>query len=177
MVFMIAGFPGDTEKDLQETLAFAESLAQSARGAGGFVFKIGECHVYPKTRLYELARSLPDVVFDDDGVFGQNVVRRPSKTLSFETVIETTRRVFSLSRPSGDLNRVLRQMMPFFRLPAAALTDQMIVDKCYRDRDREIFDVHGESLARFRTLVPALVDRHKEGQSAERRRRQLDLSR
>ncbi len=176
MVFMIAGFPGDTEKDLQASLEFAQALAAGAPKTGGFLFKIGECHVYPKTRLYELAHSLPDVVFDEDGVFGQNVVRRPSGDLAFETVLDYTGRIFRLSRPSEKLERVLREMMPFFRLPAAALSDDMIVDKCYRDRDRKVFDVRTESLALFRAAAPALVDRYREAQSAARGLRQLDLS-
>jgi hypothetical protein len=175
MVFMIAGFPGDTEKDLKESLAFAESLAAAARGDGGFLFKIGECHVYPKTRLFDLASSLPGVIFDEDGVFGQNVVRQPSPGLSFETVIDYAGRTFRLSRPTRKLERVLRQMMPFFRLPAAAMKDDMIVDKCYRDRDREVFDVRSDSLALFRKRLPSLLDRHRRGQTAERKSRQLDL--
>ena len=176
MVFMIAGFPGDTEKDLAETLAFAESLAGSAEGSGGFLFKIGECHVYPKTRLFDLAMSLPDVVFDREGVFGQNVVRKPSRNLSFEKVIDYARRTYALSRPTKKLSATLRQMMPFFRLPAAALEDDMILDKCYRDGDREIFDLRSESLALFRSQVPALADHYREAGAGARGLRQLDFS-
>jgi pyruvate-formate lyase-activating enzyme len=175
MVFMIAGFPGDSEKDLQATLSFAESLAASARGSGGFLFKIGECHVYPKTKLHDLVRRLPGVVFDEDGVFGQNVVRRPSKNLSFETVLDYAGRIYRLSHPTAKLEGVLRQMMPFFRLPAAALRDDMIVDKCCLDGDREVFDVRPDSLALFRERLPFLLDRHRKTQTAERESRQLDF--
>ena len=80
MVFMIAGYPGDTEEDLKESLNFVKSLS-AGKPPGGYIFKIGECRVYPKTKTYDLGLSLPDVIFDDDGVFGQNVVRQPSKDL------------------------------------------------------------------------------------------------
>jgi hypothetical protein len=67
-------------------------------------------------------------------------------------------------------------MMPFFRLPAAALKDDMIVDKCYLDGDREIFDLRSESLALFRSQVSALADHYREAQSGARDLRQLDFS-
>ena len=49
MVFMIAGYPGETEEDLKESLRFARELSKH-RGPGGYVFKIGECRVYPGTQ-------------------------------------------------------------------------------------------------------------------------------
>lgn len=140
MVFMIAGYPGDTEKDLEESLVFAKELSKSS-GPGGHAFKIGECRVYPKTKIYDLALSLPDVVFDDDGVFGQNIVRQPSKGLDFETVLAYVREIFNLSRYTPKLQEAISNMMPFFRLPARALKDDMIPDTCFRDEDRGMFDV------------------------------------
>ena len=49
MVFMISGYPGDTQNDLDESLVFAKKMADSA-GPAGHVFKIGECRVYPKRK-------------------------------------------------------------------------------------------------------------------------------
>jgi len=172
MVFMIAGFPGDTEKDLEESLLFAKELSKNS-GAGGHVFKIGECRIYPKTRLYSLSLSLPDVVFDDDGVFGQNIVRQPSKDLHFETVLAYMRETFTLSEYTPKLQEAILNLMPFFRLPARALKDDMIPDTCFRDEDRGMFDLQGESLLTFRELVPRLMEKHKKWMSSERSTRNL----
>ena len=174
MVFMIAGYPGDTEKDLKESLAFARELAKNS-GAGGHIFKVGECRVYPKTKLYDLVLSLPDVVFDDDGVFGQNIVRKPSKDVGFETILAYMREIFNLSKSTPKLRATISNMMPFFRLPAHALHDDMIPDTCFRDRDREIFDVQGESLSTFREIVPKLTDKYIQRMSDQRSTRDLSF--
>ena len=172
MVFMIAGYPGDTERDLEESLVFARELSKSS-GPGGHAFKIGECRLYPKTKIYDLALSLPDVVFDDDGVFGQNIVRQPSKDLDFETILAYMRGIFNLSRYTPKLQEAISNMMPFFRLPARALKDDMIPDTCFRDEEREMFDLHGESLSDFRELVPRLTEKHKKWMSGQRSTRSL----
>jgi len=172
MVFMIAGYPGDTERDLEESLVFARELSKSS-GPGGHAFKIGECRVYPKTKIYDLALSLPGVVFDDDGVFGQNIVRQPSKGLDFKTVLAYMRGIFSLSHYTPKLLEAISNMMPFFRLPARALKDDMIPDTCFRDEDRGMFNLHGESLSDFRELVPRLTEKHKKWMSGQRSTRNL----
>jgi len=174
MVFMIAGYPGDTEKDLEESLLFTKELSKNS-GPGGHVFKIGECHVYPKTNIYDLALSLPDIVFDNDGVFGQNIVRQPSKDLNFETVLAYMREIFNLSNNTPKLQTTLLNMMPFFRLPAHALRDDMIPDLCFRSNNRGIFNVQGKSLFAFRELVPMLIDKYKELMSGQRSTRNLPL--
>ncbi len=174
MVFMIAGYPGDTEKDLEESLLFVKEISKN-NGSGGHVFKIGECHVYPKTNIHNLALSLPDVVFDNDGVFGQNIVRKPSKDLNFETVLAYMREIFNLSNSTPKLQTTFLNMMPFFRLPAQALRDNMIPDICYRDNDKRILNVQGKSLFAFRELVPKLIDKYKELMSGQRSTRNLPL--
>lgn len=174
MVFMIAGYPGDTEEDLKESLAFAEELSKTS-GPGGHVFKIGECHVYPKTKIHKLALSLPDVVFDGDGIFGQNIVRQPSKNLDFETVRAYIKQIFDLSHYSPRLQERMIKMMPYFRLPANALRDDMIPPVCFRDKERMIFNVHGESLFAFRELVPKLTVKYKKWLSGQRSTRSLPL--
>lgn len=174
LVFMIAGYPGDTEEDLKDSLRFAQELSKH-KGPGGHVFKIGECHVYPKTKTYELAVSLPDLVFDDDGVFGQNIVRQPSKNLSFETTHAYARQIFKLSNHTSRLQKTLLSIMPFFRLPADALKDELIPDGCFKDKGRELFNVHGESLAIFKGMVPALAKKYREAMSAQRQERSLDF--
>jgi hypothetical protein len=172
MVFMIAGYPGDTEKDLEESLLFVRELSKNS-GPGGYVFKVGECRVYPKTKLYGISSSMPDVVFDNDGVFGQNIVRQPSKDLDFETVLNYMRKIFNLSNITPKLQTILFNMMPFFRLPAHALQDDMIPDICFRDNKREIFNVQGKSLLIFRKLAPKLAERYKRWMSSERSARIL----
>jgi hypothetical protein len=174
MVFMIAGYPGDTERDLEESLVFARELSKNS-GPGGHAFKIGECRVYPKTKIYDLALSSPGVVFDDDGVFGQNIVRQPSKGLDFKTVLAYMRGIFSLSHYTPKLLEAISNMMPFFRLPARALKDDMIPDTCFRDEDRGMFNLHGESLSDFRELVPRLTEKHKKWMSGQRSTRNLPL--
>jgi len=174
MVFMIAGYPGDTEKDLEESLHFIEELSKNSR-PGGHVFKIGECHVYPKTNIYDLTLSLPDIVFDNDGVFGQNIVRQPSKDLNFETILAYMRDIFNLSNNTPKLQTTLLNMMPFFRLPAHALRDDMIPDICFRGRNRGIFNVHGASLSSFRELVPRLTKKYKKLMSGQRSTRNLQF--
>ena len=174
MVFMIAGYPGDTEKDLEESLLFVKEISKN-NGSGGHVFKIGECHVYPKTNIQNLTLSLPDVIFDNDGVFGQNIVRQPSKDLNFDTVLAYMREIFNLSNSTPRLQTTFLNMMPFFRLPTQALRDTMIPDICYRDKDRRILNVQGRSLYDFRKLVPMLIDKYKELMSGQRSTRNLPL--
>jgi radical SAM superfamily enzyme YgiQ (UPF0313 family) len=174
MVFMIAGYPGDTEKDLKESLVFAKTLSKHI-GPGGHVFKIGECHVYPKTKIYDLAVSLPDVEFDDDGVFGQNIVRQPSKNLKHETVLAYTKEIFNLSNHTPKMYKMIQEIMPFFRLPVQALQDEMIPDQCFKDNYREVFNVQDKSLSTFRGLTSELVAKYKELMSGQRSTRILPL--
>ena len=172
VVFMIAGYPGDTEEDLKESLVFAKSLSEN-KGPGGHVFKIGECRVYPKTKIYDLALSLPDVVFDDDGVFGQNIVRQPSKNFDFVTVLSYMREIYNLSNPTPKLQDILLNIMPFFRLPAHALKDDLIPNTCFREKDRQIFSIQSESLTAFRPLAPKLSDKYANLMSEQRSVRDL----
>ena len=172
MVFMIAGYPGDTEEDLEESLAFARELSKN-RGVGGHVFKIGECRVYPKTKLYDLALSRPDVIFDDDGVFGQNIVRQSSKNLTFDTILAYVKEIFNLSNNTQKMQSILLDSMPFFRLPAHGLMDKRLPDTCYRYGDRTIFDVRRESLLTFRKVVPELMETYKGFMSEQRSTRNL----
>jgi radical SAM superfamily enzyme YgiQ (UPF0313 family) len=174
MVFMIAGYPGDTVEDLETSLAFAKKLA-AYTGPGGHVFKIGECHVYPKTKIYDLATSLDDVQFDDDGVFGQNVVRQPSANLSFDRVLDYANDIFSLSNQTPKLREALLNVMPFFRLPVTALQDELIPDGCFMNGDREILSVRKESIIRFRHTLPKLAEKYKKSFSGERSGRRLSL--
>lgn len=174
MVFMIAGYPGDTEADLVESLRFVRKLSENG-GEGGFIFKIGECHVYPKTKVYDQAYSLPNIVFDNDGVFGQNIVRQPSKHLDFETILKYTRKIFNLSNYTSKFQARLLDVMPFFRLPSQALQDDTIPDKCFMGENRDILNVRGESLSAFRGLVPKLSLKYKEWMSGRRSMRRLSL--
>jgi hypothetical protein len=175
MVFMIAGYPGDTEKDLEESLIFVKELSKN-KGPGGHVFKIGECHVYPKTKIYDLALSLSDVVFDDDGVFGQNIVRQSSKDLNFETTLTYMEEIFNFFNNTPKLQTAFLNMMPFFRIPSIALKDDMIPDTCFRSsNEREIFNVQRESLLTFRELVPRLTEKYKKWMSSQRSTRDLQI--
>ncbi len=174
MVFMIAGFPGDTFEDMEQSLAFAEELSKYS-GPGGHIFKIGECRVYPKTRLHEMVSSMPDVHFDDNGVFGDNVVTRPSRDLDFDTVVGFMKKIFALSHNTTRLQESLLRLMPFFRLPAQALGDEMIPDICFRDPGREIFDAKPDSLSAFRHKAPLLNKKYTESMSGPRATRHLPL--
>jgi len=174
MVFMIAGYPGDTEEDLKQSLDFARELSKH-KGPGGYIFKIGECRVYPKTKIYEVALSLPHVVFDNDGVFGQNIVRNPSRDLNFETILDYMREIFNLSIQTTKLENTVRTLMPFFRLPPDAIVDNIVPDKCFTDGSRNVFNVCSESLSIFKGLVPQLAERHTESMSKQRDARDLDL--
>ena len=174
MVFMILGYPGDTEEDLQQSLDFARRLS-SYGGSGGHVFKVGECRVYPKTRLYGMASAMPDVIFDDDGVFGKNVVRQASKGLTFETVMAYMDKIFRLSNPTKATRDVLLNMMPFFRLPASAIADEIIPGECFRDAGRSIFDAKEASLSVFRRAAPGLLKKYGKKMSGERSSRTLTL--
>ncbi len=174
LVFMIAGYPGDTEEDLIESLDFVRTLSRD-QSSGGYVFKIGECHVYPKTKTFDLALSLPNVIFDNDGVFGQNVVRQSSKDLSFETILKYTESIFNLSHFTPKLQKAIMNIMPFFRLPGEALADEMIPDRCYQKKGRDILNVQGPALATFRELIPDLTEKYKKGMSGQRSSRSLLL--
>jgi len=172
VVFMIAGYPGDTEQDLKESLVFAKRLSKN-KGPGGHSFKIGECRVYPKTKIYDLALSLKDVVFDDDGVFGQNIVRQPSKNFDFAAVLSYMKKIYDLSNPTSKIQDILLNIMPFFRLPAHALKDDLIPNSCFRGKDREIFSIQSESLSAFRPIAPKLIDKYADLMSEQRSVRDL----
>ena len=174
MVFMIAGYPGDTEEDLEESLLFANRLS-SYGGTGGHVFKIGECRVYPKTKLHTIASAMPGVVFDDQGVFGDNIVRRPSKHLDFETVLEYMRRIYRLSNHTPKLELAISNVMPLFRIPAKAFQDTSIPSKCFRDDNRDILNVQGESLASLRNLIPGLRTKYHQLAPDQRKSRELSI--
>lgn len=172
MIFMIAGYPGDTENDLKESYDFVKKLAEYS-GEGGHIFKIGECHVYPKTKIHDLALSLPDVVFDDDTVFGQNVVRKPSKDLDFQTILSYTDKIYRLSNNTVKLQNAFLKMVPFFRLPASSLLDEIIPENCYKDSDRDILKVQGNNLNILRDILPVLRKKIKNELAAERIKRVL----
>lgn len=174
MVFMIMGFPGDTVDDLEQSLMFAEALSGRS-GAAGHIFKVGECRVYPKTRLHQLAVSLDGTVFDNEGPFGNNVVRQPSAGVSFDRVAAYMKRIFRLSNPSAVLLERLMRVMPFFRLPPAALTDQRVPTTCFKTPDRNIFNAQGESLAAFKEIAPVLIQNYGEQMAGERNHRKLSL--
>ncbi len=174
MVFMIAGYPGDRAEDLEESLAFARELTRF-QGPGGHIFKIGECRVYPKTKLYDQVRSMPEVVFDDDGVFGQNIVREPSRGLPFEVVLDYMDQIFRLSHLTPRLIENILKIVPFFRLPGEALMDPMIPDICFKEEGRHIFNLQSQSLDTFRALIPALGRKYSPGMSGERSTRSLSL--
>jgi len=173
-IFMIAGYPGDTEEDLEKSLIFVKELSKNS-DISGHIFKIGECRVYPKTKLYDLTVSLSDVVFDDEGVFGDNIVRQPSKNLDFETVLAYMAEISGLANNTPKMQMTVLDMMPFFRLPAHALSDEMIPDVCFRDSNREIFDVQGKSLAAFRKLAPGLIKKYKKWMFTQRSERALQF--
>jgi hypothetical protein len=172
MVFMIAGYPGDTEEDLAESLAFAKKLSQKG-GNGGHVFKIGECRAYPKTKLYDFIKSSPNIVFDDDGVFGQNIVRQPSESLNFQTILGYMDEIFNLSNYNEKVQTTLLDIMPFFRLPPSALSDDLIPERCFKSNKNGIFDVRRESISIFKTLLPELRGRYSKLMSGQRSTRNL----
>ena len=174
LVFLIAGYPGDTVRDLEASLRFAEDLA-SIEGPGGHVFKIGECRAYPKTKIYQTARSLPGVVFDDDGVFGQNIVRRPSIDLDFDTVRSYIAKIFKLSNHTPKLQHALMSIMPFFRFPAKAYNDIIIPNECFKDNNPHVLSVHRDSLAAFRGIVPKLAKKYKNDMAGIRTTRDLPI--
>ncbi len=174
MIFMIAGYPGDREQDLKESLAFVKKLARF-KGDGGYVFKIGETRVYPKTKIYEWAMTEPGVVIDNQDVFGESVVRQPSKDLKFNTVQAYMQEIFSLSHSTSKLERRLNKLMPFFRIPFQALTDGKIPDSCYVGQNREILNASGSSLAAFRECLPTLVNKYKTARAGQRSTRRLPL--
>jgi pyruvate-formate lyase-activating enzyme len=174
MVFMIAGYPGDTREDLQASLDFARELS-SHSGPGGHVFKIGECRAYPKTKIYDLALSLSDCILPNEGCFGENIIARPSKDLDFKTILAFMDDIFNLSNYTEKLQKTVLGMMPFFRIPAQALVNEMIPDTCFVGNDRGIFNVTAESLETYRARFPDLALKYKKWMSDQRSRRQLIL--
>jgi hypothetical protein len=171
---MIAGYPGDTREDLQASLDFARELS-SHSGPGGHVFKIGECRAYPKTKIYDLALSLSDCILPNEGCFGENIIARPSKDLDFKTILAFMDDIFNLSNYTEKLQKTVLGMMPFFRIPAQALVNEMIPDTCFVGNDRGIFNVTAESLETYRARFPDLALKYKKWMSDQRSRRQLIL--
>lgn len=173
MVFMIAGYPGDTQDDLDKSFAFANKLSQMS-GPGGHIFKIGECRVYPKTKLFHLTTEMKDVEFDNDGVFGNNVVRKPSRELTFKTVLAYMEKIYALSRVTPGLQKILFKMMPFFRLPLAAVRDEIVPDVCFKDEDRTLFEINRETLASFYSVLPSIVNKYNKSMAGQRSSRSFD---
>ncbi len=174
VVFLIAGYPGDSERDLEESLVFAKELSECS-GPGGHVFKIGECRAYPKTKTYNFALSSSEVSFDDDSAFGDNIVRQSSKDLRFETILEYMTEIFNLSNNTPRLINTTMNITPFFRVPAIALRDPIIPDACFTNNDREVFDVKRENLLSFKKSLPKLTEKYKKLMSNERSTRKLQL--
>ncbi len=172
MIFVICGYPGDTEEDLRSTLSFVQELAKE-RGAGGYIFNVGECRVYLKTKTHALALSLPDVVFDNDGILGENIVRQPSLNLQFDTVLRYIKEIYSQSHVTPKLRQTILNMMPFNRLPPHALRDEMIPLTCFKDEGRTIFNGRKESLHAFRGLVPDLFRKYEQWTSGQRSKRNI----
>lgn len=174
ILFMIAGYPGDTERDLEKSFNFAKGLSEMS-GVGGHVFKIGECHVYPKTKIHDLALSLPDVIFDNDGVFGENVVRKSSRDLDFDTIKGYSREIFRLSSFTDKLRVSMANIMPFFRIPVKAYEDTMVPHTCFRDNQRAVFDTRRDNLAVFKGILPDLIKKYRNSMADERSTRLLPI--
>jgi hypothetical protein len=155
-------------------ILFSEPISKNA-GPSRHVFKIGECRVYPKTKIYDLSQSLPDVVFDDDGVFGQNIVRHPYKNFDFDTALTYMNKIYNLCNPTEKLQGILLNIMPFFRLPVHALEEDLIPDTCFNGQGREIFNIQSESLTAFRPLAPKLTYKYSKLMSDQRSMRDLPL--
>jgi hypothetical protein len=81
--------------------------------------------------------------------------------------------IYNLSNPTPKLQDILLNIMPFFRLPAHALNDDMIPAACLRGKDRQIFSIRSESLAAFRLLSPKLIDKYANLMSEQRSVRDL----
>jgi hypothetical protein len=174
VLFIMIGYPGDTEADLEETLIFINELAKN-KGDGGYIFKVGECWAYPKTKTYDLASTMQGVSFDDDGVFGQNVIRKPSENLGFETILKYMQDIYHLSHPTQRLQKTILRMMPFFRLPSNALEDEMIPQSCFIGENKDIFNVQRESIDVFRKIAPELIAKYRTWMSAQRSARNLSF--
>jgi hypothetical protein len=83
------------------------------------------------------------------------------------------REIFNLSNTTLKLQATILNIMPFFRIPAHALRDDMIPDICFKDNDRGIFNLQRESLLTFRELVSRLIEKYKEWMSSQRSTRNL----
>lgn len=173
-VFMIAGFPGDTVEDLEANLSFAKKLAQHG-GPGGHIFKIGECRVYPGTPLYDMVMSMPDVRFDNDGVFGNNVVRQSSEGVDFAVILKYMEAIFNLSLLTPKLQNMLSAVMPFFRLPPEVFSDETIPNTCFNNADRSVFNAKDNSLILFRKATHEMVKRLIKTRSDQRSTRELNF--
>jgi hypothetical protein len=118
---------------------------------------------------------MPEVVFDDDGVFGQNIVRKPSKQLDFDTVLGYMKAIFNLSRNTTKLYDNISKVMPFFRLPPQAIGDLQVPNECFKHNQRELINVEVDSLQIFRKLIPELAKKYKDLMSEQRSERNISL--
>jgi hypothetical protein len=83
--------------------------------------------------------------------------------------------IFNLSSVTPKLQSNLLAMMPFFRLPAQALKDAMIPDRCFRGAGRSIFNIQADSLSIFRGFVPRLMVKYRDLMSDQRSTRDLAI--
>jgi hypothetical protein len=83
------------------------------------------------------------------------------------------REIYNLSNPTSKMQDILLNIMPFFRLPAHALKDDLIPNTCFREKDRQIFSIQSESLTAFRPLAPKLSDKYANLMSEQRSVRDL----
>jgi hypothetical protein len=114
-------------------------------------------------------------MFTDDGFFGENIIMKPSKDLDFDTVLAYMDEIFNLSNNTPKMRNTILGVMPFFRIPAQALRDEMIPDTCYIGNNRGAFNIMGESLETYRALVPMLAEKYKKWMSDQRSSRNLNL--
>jgi len=95
--------------------------------------------------------------------------------LNFETVLTYMNQIFNLSHTTPKLQDAITKTMPLFRIPAKGLSDGMLPDICFRDKNRGILKAHGENLSRIRKLVPALREKYQEWLPGIRQMRALEV--
>ncbi|MCG8335455.1 MAG: B12-binding domain-containing radical SAM protein [Proteobacteria bacterium] len=173
-VFMIAGYPGDTKADLDESLNFVKRVSQE-KGQGGVVFRMGECHAYPRTTVYEQAKSLPGIEFDDDGIFGQNTVRKSSPGVDFDIIQSYAGQVLFHSHLTDKLKTELRHLLPFFRIQPEAFEDPAVPAECFNDAQRQSLNISTSSLETWRGYLKSKKAITPKIWPGERKQRELPI--
>lgn len=155
LMTILLGYPGDTKEDIKQTYNFLAELS-NIKSSAGFFFHVSQCKAFYKTKTYNMALSLKDVCFEDNGFLGDNTIKRASKDLSYDNIIEYSYKIKKLSKLRPKILKYIYTAHPFYGLPNSAFKSRILPSGCFKDKNREILDISQNKLCLLKKILPLL---------------------